>query len=94
MDLGRAELRGVEFTGVKLREADLSRARCAEAVFAGCDLSAAVLTGADFSAASLVGSDLTGVDPAEVGLRGATIDERQAVLLAEAAGMTVVPTPS
>ena len=63
-------------------------------MFSGCDLSAAVLAGADFSAASLVGSDLTGVEPAEVGLRGATIDVRQATMLAEAAGMTVVATPS
>ena len=94
VDLSGAELRGARFTGVRLREADLTRARCAEAVFSGCDLSAASLTGADFSAADLTGSDLTGVDPEDVLLRGATIDVRQAVTLAEAAGMLVVPTPS
>ena len=49
------------------------------------------LTGADLTAASVVGSDLTGVDPAEVVLRGTVIDERQAVVLAEAFGMVVVP---
>jgi len=85
-----AALERTEFIGVRMREVDLTHARCAEATLSHCDLSASWFHGADFSQATLTGSDLTGLDPAEAQLRGAFIDEHQAVQLAEAMGLRVI----
>ena len=82
----------MEGASAECRQADLTQAHAQEARFEGCDLSAAVLTGADLSGATLTGSDLTGIDPADVTLRGTIIDAHQAVVLAEASGMVVLPT--
>ncbi|ACQ78463.1 pentapeptide repeat-containing protein [Beutenbergia cavernae DSM 12333] len=84
-----ADLEGVEFTGVRLRESDLTHARCARSVFAGCDLSGSWLHGADFTDADLRGSALGEIDPRVVTLRGATITADQAIAIAAGLGLVV-----
>ena len=78
------------FIGVRMREADLTFARCAKATLSHCDLSASWFHGADLSETTLTGSDLAGLDPVETVLKGAYIDEHQAVQLAEAMGLRVI----
>ncbi|MBT2515827.1 pentapeptide repeat-containing protein [Streptomyces sp. ISL-90] len=85
----RAELQGVEFTGVRLREADFTNARCARSTFAGCDFSGSVLHGADFADADLRGSALGEIDPLTVNLRGASVTGDQAAEIARGLGLVV-----
>ena len=85
-----AALKGASFIGVRMREADLTFARCAKATLSHCDLSASWFHGADLSEATLTGSDLAGLDPVETTLKGAYIDDHQAVQLAEALGLRVI----
>ena len=85
-----AALEGAQFVGVRMREVDLTFARCAKATLSHCDLSASWFHGADLSEATLTGSDIAGLNPLETTLRGAYIDEQQAVQLAEALGVRVI----
>lgn len=85
-----AALQKAVFTDVRMRETDLTHARCAGATFSGCDLSGTWFQGADLSGAALVGSDLTGLDPRTVRLDGAYVDDRQAVAFIEAMGLNVI----
>lgn len=85
-----AALQGARFSGVRLRETDLTHARCAKSAFLDCDLSASWFHGADFTDANLVGSDLSGIDPLSTTLTRATVDERQAAAIVEALGLQVV----
>lgn len=87
--LARADLRGVTFDGVRMREVDLSGANCAGATITGADLSGANLRGADLSGCDLRGSDLTTLDPATVELRGAIITPEQAVVIAQNIGLEI-----
>jgi len=80
---------GHEFIGVRLREADLSKAQCARSTFGGCDLSGAVLQGADFTDADLRGSALGDIDPQTVTLQGASVTSAQAVEIARGLGLIV-----
>lgn len=85
-----AALQKATFTGVRMRETDLTFARCSGATFADCDLSGSWFQGADLTRASLVGSDLSGLDPRTTEIDGAFIDERQAIALIETMGMHVI----
>jgi fluoroquinolone resistance protein len=85
----RADLEGVEFTAVRLRETDLTHAKCARSTFSGCDLSGSSLHGADFSGADLRGSALGDLDPLTVTLRGAIVTAEQAVAIVAGLGLVV-----
>ncbi len=87
--LAAADLRGCSFQGVRMREADLSAANCADAVFADVDLSGAALDNVQFSRADLRGSDLSALDPLASELSGALIRAEQAVVIAQAVGLSV-----
>ncbi len=87
--LSRANLARASFTRVRLREADLSGARCAGATLVDSDLSGASWDGADLAGADLRGSDLSALDPLVVTLRGARIDQWQAITVAAALGLAV-----
>ncbi|OLF04488.1 hypothetical protein BLA60_40595 [Actinophytocola xinjiangensis] len=84
-----ADLRRTTFTKVRMREADLTGARCAGATFHGVDLSGAWLHKADFTGADLRGSDLTSLDPTTVELRGAIIEPAQAMVVASSLGLEI-----
>lgn len=85
-----AALQGARFLGVRMRETDLTHARCAKAEFRACDLSASWFHGADFTDANLVGSNLSGLDPLRATLTRATVDEEQAAQIVESLGLQVV----
>jgi len=84
-----ADLRGVIIQGVRMREADLTRANCQDAVIADVDLSGAQLVGVKFSRCDLRGSDLSSLDPLEAELTGAIIGPEQAVVIAQALGLEI-----
>ncbi|TMQ91723.1 pentapeptide repeat-containing protein [Actinomadura soli] len=84
-----ADLRRASFKDARMREVDLTGARCAGAEFRDVDLSGSVLHKADFSGCDLRGSDISAIDPFTVGLRRAVIDPFQAVVLATALGLDV-----
>lgn len=90
-DLSGATLEGARFEEVRLRESDLTHARCARACFVACDLSGSSFHGADLTDAVLTGSDLAGLDPLSAKLAGAVVDPRQAEQIVGALGLTVVP---
>lgn len=85
-----ATLRGARFEQCLLTGADFRMADVTGVVFAQCDL-----TNADFTGASMQGADLRGcqIEGMRVGpqeLRGAIIDEAQALALVRAMGITIV----
>ena len=86
-----AALGTATFTGVRMREADLTGARCQGATFRQVDLSGAWLRGADFTRSDLRGSDLSALDPAATAIRHAVITADQAVMVAVALGLDVRP---
>lgn len=63
----------VNFSGRKLRHADLSRSRLPGAVLEGADLSYATLVGADIERAHLFGATLTSASVPLINLKGATV---------------------
>lgn len=87
--LAGADFRKVSMEGVRLREADLTGARCQGAVLRECDLTSAWLTGAVLTECDLRGSELAGIEPESVSLRGAIITVEQAVVIVEALGLEV-----
>jgi fluoroquinolone resistance protein len=86
-----AALGTATFSGLRMRETDLTGAKCQGATFRDVDLSGAALQHADFTRSDLRGSDLSAVDPATTQLRHAVITADQAVAVALALGLDVRP---
>ncbi len=86
-----ADLHSAAFTDVRMREADLSGAKCDGATMSGLDLSGAMLEKASFERCDLRRSDLSALDPWTAKLRGAVIGWQQAITLASAMGLDVRP---
>jgi uncharacterized protein YjbI with pentapeptide repeats len=84
-----ADLRRVSFLRTRLREADLTGARCQGGSIRDADLSGAWLHGADFSGCDLRGSDLGALEPATARLKGAIITIDQTIVVAEALGFDI-----
>jgi len=84
-----ADLRKASFRSVRMREVDLTGARCAGATLRDLDLSGAWLHSADLSRADLRGSDLSSVDPLTTELKRAVITWEQAVVLITTLGLDV-----
>jgi uncharacterized protein YjbI with pentapeptide repeats len=85
----QAKMQGVRFEDCPLVGADFREADLTGVVFAQCDL-----TNTDFRGATLDGADIRGcaIDGMRAGpdeLRGATIDEAQALALIRAMGITI-----
>lgn len=85
----KATMRAVRFEACPLTEADFRSSDLTGAVFVRCDL-----TNTDFRGATLAGADLRGcpIDGMRVGaseLRGAIVDEAQALALVRAMGIVV-----
>lgn len=85
-----AELAGVSFDGVRMREVDLTDADLQKATFDGADLSHARLVGANLAKTDLRGADLSGVDWRSLELRETRLDLGQAMAFATAYGALVV----
>jgi fluoroquinolone resistance protein len=85
-----ADLRKATFRKVRMREADLTGARCDEAVLTDLDLGGAMLHSAKFNRCDLRGSDLSSLDPLTVELSGAKISLEQAAVIAGALGLEVL----
>ncbi len=85
MGLIGADLRRARFSGLRMNEADLTRARSLLAV----DLSGAAWGGADLTGCDLRGSDLSSLDTSTVRLLGAVVDLHQAVGIAASLGLEV-----
>jgi len=83
------DLRTASFVGVRMREADLTGARCQGATLRHVDLSGAALQGAQLSRCDLRGSDLSAVEPEQVALRGAIVTYEQALAIAAALGLDI-----
>lgn len=66
----RSVMLGSDFSGARLRDANLINGVYQFANFRGADMTGALLAGADLSKADLTGADLTGAD-----LTGANLDE-------------------
>ncbi len=84
-----ADLRRAAFLRTRLREADLTGARCQGSSLRDVDLSGAWLHSADLSGADLRGSDLSAIEPETVNLKGAIITIDQTIVIAEALGLDV-----
>jgi fluoroquinolone resistance protein len=84
-----ADLRKVTMRSVRMREADLTGARCDGATLRDLDLAGARAGKTRFAAADLRGSDLTALDPWSVDLAQAIIDWQQAVTIAANLGLDV-----
>ncbi|GHJ48767.1 hypothetical protein Cs7R123_61090 [Catellatospora sp. TT07R-123] len=87
--LSGADLRRTSFDGVRMREVDLTGADLTGAAVVSADLSGAHLAKAKFGKADLRGSDLTAFVPGELELAGATIDDAQAIVIAQTLGLIV-----
>ena len=93
----RRDLHSATFTGVRLREADLTGIRAAGGTLRDCDLAGAWLDRADLTGCDLRGSDLSGIDPATVTLDRAIItlragrDDRRGDGSGPAGGVTGAP---
>jgi uncharacterized protein YjbI with pentapeptide repeats len=86
----QAKMRGVRFedcllTGVDFRKADLTGV-----AFVRCDLSNCDFTGATLTGADLRGCQIDGMRAGPDELRGAIVDEVQALALVRAMGITVM----
>lgn len=90
--LAGADLRRAGFVDVRMREADLSKARCEGGSLVRVDLSGAALHGIDLRGCDLRGSDLSALDPQAATLRGAIITWEQSAVIASALGLDVRPT--
>ena len=84
-----ADLRNASFTDVRMRECELTGARCAGMTLRNADLSGAFLHNVDFAGADLRGSDLSALDPFAAHVKGAIVDDEQAVAVAIALGLDV-----
>lgn len=84
-----ADLRRASFLRTRLREADLTGARCEGGSIRDVDLSGAWLHSADFTGCDLRGSDLSTMEPENVRLKKAIITIDQTIVIAEALGLDV-----
>jgi uncharacterized protein YjbI with pentapeptide repeats len=85
----QAKMHRVRFEDCLLTEADFRAANLTGLVFARCDLSNADFTGATLEGADLRGCQIDGMRAGPTELRGAIIDEVQALALVRAMGITV-----
>lgn len=85
----KGKLRGVRFEDCPLTGADFRAADLTEAVFVRCDLSHTDFTGARLVGADLRGCQIEGMRAGPTELRGAIIDEVQALALVRAMGITI-----
>lgn len=84
-----ADLEKAAFLRTRLREADLTGARCQGSSIRDSDLSGAWLHRADFTACDLRGSDLSALDPKESQIKDAIIQLDQTLVIAENLGFDV-----
>jgi fluoroquinolone resistance protein len=84
-----ADLRTATFENLRMREVDLTGARCSGAVLRHADLSGALVTKANFDKCDLRGSDISSLDPWSVSLNAAIITWEQASVLALSMGLDV-----
>lgn len=89
VSLPGAALGSTSFTGVRMREVDLSGAQCQGTVLRDADLSGARFQGADLTGCDLRGSDLSALEPESMELARAIITAEQAVAVAIALGLEV-----
>lgn len=87
--LAGLDLRGITVRDVRMREVDLTSAKCDNAVFAGIDLSGAQLHSASFTKSDLRGSDLSALHPTTTAVAGAIITPAQAVVIAGVLGLEI-----
>lgn len=85
----KGKLRGVRFEDCVLTGADFRTADLTEAVFIHCDLSHADFTGARLAGADLRGCQIEGMHAGANELRGAIVDEVQALALVRGMGITI-----
>jgi uncharacterized protein YjbI with pentapeptide repeats len=85
----KGKMRGVRFEDCALTGADFRAADVSEAVFVRCDLSQTDFTGARLVGADLRGCQIDGMRAGSNELRGAIVDEVQALALVRAMGITI-----
>lgn len=85
----KGKMRGVRFEDCALMGADFRTADLTEAMFVRCDLSHTDFTGAKLAGADLRGCQIEGMRAGANELRGAIIDEVQALALVRAMGITI-----
>ena len=83
------ELDRVDFSGVKLANADFYAASLEKACFHSCVLVDANLANAKMRGADLRGADLSGVNLKDVDLKGARMNIEQAILFAACHGIVI-----
>jgi uncharacterized protein YjbI with pentapeptide repeats len=91
-DLSRwygATFRAARFVQCVLTGADFRSCDLTGVVFAGCDLSGVDFTGATLKGADLRGCPITGMRVGAAELKGATIDEGQALAVMRSLGITI-----
>jgi fluoroquinolone resistance protein len=84
-----ADLEKASFLRTRLREADLTGARCHGSSVRESDLSGAWLHSADFTECDLRGSDLSALDPKETQIKEAIINLDQTLMIAENLGFDI-----
>lgn len=87
--LSGADLEKASFLRTRLREADLTGARCHGGSLRESDLSGAWLHSVDFTECDLRGSDLSALDPKETQIKAAIINLDQTLMIAENLGFDV-----
>ncbi|HEY7045776.1 MAG TPA: pentapeptide repeat-containing protein [Jatrophihabitantaceae bacterium] len=87
--LAGADLGTATFEDVRMREADLTAARCDGGKLRNVDLSGASLGRASFERCDLRGSDISAIDPLSMPVSGAIITWEQAAVLAATLGLDV-----
>jgi uncharacterized protein YjbI with pentapeptide repeats len=85
----QAKMRGVRFEECPLAGADFRLADLTGVVFVRCDLTNVDFTGATLAGADLRGCQIEGMRAGPNELRGAAIDEVQALALVRAMGITI-----
>ena len=89
--LSGADLRSASFTHVRMREIDLTGARCDGATITDGDLSGAWLHNASLARSDLRRTTFDTIDPLTTDVRGAIITAQQAIVIASALGLDVRP---
>jgi uncharacterized protein YjbI with pentapeptide repeats len=87
--LGNADLRGVDLTGCRMREANLTSTDLRKAVLRSVDLAGARTVGAKMEESDLRGAVVDASLWVGAGVRGAKIELMQAVAFAAAQGLIV-----
>jgi len=89
VSLGGADLRDLDFTGVKLVGANVVGARLDRSVFTGANLSDLRWSEASFVDADLRGAVIDGLDPRLAMLTGARVEIAQALTFAQYLGLRI-----